>query len=93
MAEDVQEPIEANPSPLPDQLWAALRQIAPPIMAYAIGKGWIQDDTAALIGALAAIAWPIIAGQLKTRLRAKQLATVAANPEVPAHVATLKVKP
>ena len=82
------EAIEVHGSPLPDQLWAALRQIAPPMMAYALGKGWLENDLAALLGALGAIVWPIVAGQIKTRLRAQQLTTVAAS--APDDVATVK---
>ena len=83
-----EDSIEVHGSPLPDQLWAAVRQIAPPVMAFALGKGWLENDVAALLGALGAIVWPIVAGQLKTRLRATQLATVAAS--APDDVATVK---
>jgi hypothetical protein len=93
MTQPAPEPIEVNDSPLPDQLWAAVRQVAPPIMAFVIGKGWIGDDLAVLLGALGAIVWPIVAGQLNTRRRAQQLATVAASPRVPDSVAVLKSAP
>jgi len=85
-----QEPIEANASPLPDQLWAGIRQVAPAVMAFAIGRHWIADDVSILLGVAGGMVWPIIAGQLKTRRRAVQLATVASSPEVPDHVAKLK---
>jgi hypothetical protein len=90
MTDEPNQPIEVHDSPLPDQLWAAVRQVAPPIMAFVIGKGWIGDDLAILLGALGAIVWPIVAGQIKTRRRAQQLATVAASPRVPDSVAHLK---
>lgn len=90
MTDDTTPPIEANASPLPDQLWAAVRQIAPAIMAFVIGRGWMPDDLAVLLGVAGGIVWPIVAGQLKTRQRAQQLAAVAGSPEVPDHVAKLK---
>lgn len=70
------EPMEINGSPLPDQLWAAVRQIAPAVMAFALGKGWLDNDSAVLLGVVGGIVWPIVAGQLKTRKRACQLATL-----------------
>lgn len=85
---DTTPPIAVNASPLPDQLWAAVRQIAPPITAFALGRGWIGEDVAGLIAAVLAIVWPIVAGQIKTRERAKQLATIAG--EVDDAVATVQ---
>lgn len=83
-------PIVVDASPLPDQLWAAVRQVAPPVMAFAIGKGWLANDVAVLLGTLGAIVWPIVAGQLKTRHRAKQLATIVSDRRVPDAVGMLK---
>lgn len=88
--ETAQTPIEANASPLPDQLWAGLRQIAPAAMAFAIGRHWIADDLSILLGVSGGMVWPIIAGQLKTRRRAVELATVAGSSKVPDSVAKLK---
>ena len=82
--------IEVNGSPLPDQLWAALRQIAPPVMAYALGKHWIGGDLATLLGVAGAIIWPIVAGQIHTRHRATQLANIANDTRVPSEVAVIK---
>lgn len=69
-------PIVVNDSPLPDQLWAGVRQIAPAITAFALGKGWLDNETATLQAAVIGIVWPIVAGQMKTRRRAKQLANL-----------------
>ena len=85
-----QPPISVNASPLPDQLWAGLRQIAPAAMAFAIGRHWIADDMSILLGIAGGMVWPIVAGQLKTRHRAKQLASVANDPRVPDAVASVK---
>ncbi len=80
--------IEVHSSPIPDQLWAGLRQIAPAAATFALGKGWIDNDALILLTACAGVIWPIVAGQLKTRRRAVELATVA--DAAPNHVATLK---
>lgn len=79
-------PIVVDGSPLSDQLWAAMRQIAPPAMAFAIGKGWISNELGILLGTVAAIIWPIVAGQLKTRHRAVQLANIAKDGRNPGAV-------
>jgi hypothetical protein len=90
MTDDTMSPIAVNSSPLPDQLWAAVRQIAPPAMAFAIGKGWIGNDAGILLGSVGAIVWPIVAGQIKTRERAQQLTTIAGDARTPDAVATVK---
>lgn len=89
--DDLTPPVEVHSSPLPDQLWAAARQAIPPVVAFAIGRHWIADDVGTVILAIAGVLAPIIAGQLKTRKRAQQLATIAASPQVPDSVATIKV--
>jgi hypothetical protein len=83
-------PIEVNASPVQDQLWAGIRQIAPALMAFLIGRNLIQNDTAILLGVVGGIAWPIIAGQLKTRRRAVDLATIANDKRVPDEVAVIR---
>ena len=90
MTDDTTPPIEVHATPLPDMLWAALRQIAPPIATFALGKGWIDNDLLILLTAIAGVLWPIVAGQLKTRERATQLATAASDPRVPDEVLTVK---
>lgn len=82
------ETIEVNSSPLLDQLWAGLRQIAPALVAFALGRGWLQSDEAVFLGVVGGVAWPILAGQLKTRRRAQQLATLTDH--VPDSVAVFK---
>ncbi len=83
-------PVIVHESAWPDQLWALLRQILPPISAFLIGRGIIDDDTVGLIGATGVILVPIIIGQLKTRLRANQLAGL--EKRVPDHLLTTKAK-
>lgn len=91
MADDNEQPqIEVNASPLPDQLWAALRQIAPPVMAFLVGRHLIDNDTVVLLGVAGGVVWPIVAGQLKTRHRAMQLANIANDPRTPDAVAVAK---
>ena len=82
--------IQVNGSPLVDQLWAGVRQIAPPVMAFALGRHWISGDLATLLAVAGAVVYPIVLGQLKTRHRAKQLATIAGDERVPDAVAVLK---
>ena len=74
--QDPEVPVEIHASPLPDQAWALLRQLIPPIVAFCVGKGLIDDNTAALIISVLAMVAPIIIGQLKTRLRATQFAII-----------------
>lgn len=91
MSDDNEQPqIVINPSPLPDQLWAALRQIAPPVMAFLIGRHLIADDVAVVMGLAGGVIWPIVAGQIATHHRATQLANIAGDKRVPDAVATLK---
>ena len=69
--------IEVEASPLPGSLWMLLRQIIPPIIAFSVGRGWIADDTASLIGAVAATLVPIIYGQTRTWNRSSALLALA----------------
>lgn len=93
MTEETTQPIEAHDSPLPDQAWAALRQFAPAVMAFAIGRGWLSDDLSILLGVLGGVVWPIVAGQLKTRRRATELAILARAPTTPDSLAVIKGAP
>lgn len=70
------QPLNVHATPLPDQLWAGVRQVAPALMAFSLGKGWLQNDMAVLLGVVGGVVWPIVAGQLKTRRRAQELAHV-----------------
>lgn len=85
------EPIKVNSSPVPAQIWAGLRQVVPPVVAFLIGRHYIPDDVATLILAIAAgIGVPIAFGQYSTRAQAQTLAAVATNPAVPDSVITTK---
>lgn len=75
-------PMVVNASALPDMLWAGVRQAAPPIMAFLIGRNLIANDVALMLGVLGAIVWPIVAGQLKTRHRATQLGNLGKDRRV-----------
>ena len=96
MADDQEQPegvaqqVQVDDSTLSVQLWAGVRQIAPPLMAFAIGRHWIADDLSVVLGIGGAILYPIIAGQLKTRARQKQLIAIARDKRVPDAVAVLK---
>jgi hypothetical protein len=91
VTDDNEKPqIAVNGSPLTDQLWAGVRQIAPPVMAFLIGRHLIADDVAVLLGIAGGVIWPIVAGQIATRHRATQLTNIAADPRVPDAVAVVK---
>lgn len=82
------DPIEVSASPLIDQLWAGVRQVAPAMMAFSLGKGWLADDVAVLLGVIGGVVWPIVAGQLRTRERSKLIVTL--TNAAPDTVAVLK---
>lgn len=71
------EPITVPASPWPEQLWTTARQIVPPVVAFAMGRGWLASDTAAMLAAVGVGLYPIVMGQLKTWDRSKKLATLA----------------
>lgn len=82
--------VQVNANSLPDQFWTGVRQIATVVGAWAVGKGYLQADTASALGAILLVAVPIAYGQWKTYLRATQLATIASSPSVPDAVAQIK---
>lgn len=84
--------IEANGTPVMDQTFAGVRQILIALTSYALGKGLIDNELAALLTAVGGVLLPIIAGQMKVRRRARELASVAASPYVPDNIARLKGK-
>lgn len=84
------KPIEAHASPVPDQAWSGVRSVLMAVSAFALGRGWIQGDTATLLAAVVGVAGPFVIGQLKIRRRSTELATVAAHPATPSDVAVLK---
>lgn len=95
-------PMQANPTPTTDQAAAAVRTVLLCIGVITALAGFVakrdlagfitymqSSEFAAALGLLlaaATFAW----GQWKTRHRAKQLATVAADPRVPDEVISLK---
>ena len=83
-------PIVAHESPLPDQAWSGLRTLALAVSTFALGRGWITNDVAILLTAAGGVLWPIVAGQLKIRRRAVELATVIAHPDTPNNVGVLR---
>lgn len=54
------------------QAVAAVRQIALVAGGYAVGRGWLADDTLTAITTIAVLVVPFIWGQLKTRNLAKK---------------------
>lgn len=82
--------VKVNKTPTKDQLWAGVRTAVVAISAWAVGKGFIGQDTATMLGSVALVAVPVVIGQLKTRRRAQELAKIAASPKVPDSVAQIK---
>jgi hypothetical protein len=68
-------------SPWRKQVLKTVRQVVPPVITFALGRGWLADDTAALVAALAAIAWPIIDRQ-RTYARSQHLTVLALADDV-----------
>ena len=50
-----------------------IRQVLPPLVAFAVGRGWLANDSATLVAALAAIAVPILDGQRVSLRRSRAL--------------------
>ncbi|WP_179505737.1 MULTISPECIES: Pam3-gp28 family putative phage holin [unclassified Sphingomonas] len=71
-------PLQIDASPVPYQLVSLVRQALPPLVAFAVGRGWLADDSATLLLALVAIALPIIQGQRHSLQRSRALARLAA---------------
>lgn len=55
------------------QAWAGLRQLIPVVATYALAKGYVGEDTLTLILGAAGVILPIVAGQVSTREKAKNL--------------------
>jgi hypothetical protein len=54
------------------QVAAAARQLALAIGGYAVGRGWLEDDTVTAIATVAVLIVPFIWGQLTTRKLVKK---------------------
>lgn len=83
------EPILVHGSPIPDMAFSFMRDAAKILVAFALGRGWIQGDTATVIaglGAAFAVAW----GQYKTFKRSSQLTAIARDPNTPESVVQIK---
>ncbi|WP_408590101.1 hypothetical protein [Novosphingobium sp.] len=71
------DPIEVNGSPIGEQLWSGVRTVAVAGGAFALGRGYIAQDTLALLAAIGAVAWGVIAAQMKTWQRSHKLVKLA----------------
>jgi hypothetical protein len=102
MADNETAPISVNATPATDQIAAAMRSLVLVVSAITALAGiaskhdlkgfiaYVQSSdflaAASVVVAVGSFAW----SQLKTRKRAVQLATIAADPRVPDAVATVK---
>ena len=71
-----QAPIRISASPLPFQFALLARQALPPLVAFAMGRGWLANDSATLVMAMAAIALPIADSQRRSLGRSRALASL-----------------
>ncbi|GHC97690.1 Pam3-gp28 family putative phage holin [Novosphingobium pokkalii] len=83
-----QPPLEIDASPRPYQVSVLIRQVLPPLVAFAVGRGWLANDSATLVAALAAIAVPILDGQRISLRRSRALIRLGAI--VPDDVAVVR---
>jgi len=102
MTDNTTPPIQANPTPVTDQAASAIRTVLLCIGVVSALAGFVaKRDLAGFIAymqssdflaamSLLLAAGSFVWGQWKTRHRAKQLATVAADPRVPDEVIALK---
>jgi len=81
------EPIVVNSNPAPDAIWAAARQILLVIGGWAVGRGYLEDDTLSGIVTVVVIVGPLIYGQIKgLRNHAKLVTAAEAAPSSVANV-------
>jgi len=81
-------PMEVSSSPVAEQIWSGVRQVAIAGGAYAAGLGVVEQDTLALLGVVGVVVWGVIASQIKTLERSRKLATLAKA--APDSIAVLK---
>lgn len=84
------EQILVTESAIPGALASAFRQILLVIGGWAVGKGWLDNDTLTALTTIVIIVAPLIYGQIKGLRTHRKLVAVAASPAVPDSVATFK---
>lgn len=82
------EPIEVSGQPLIEQVWGGARLIAVAVGAWALGRGYLAQDTLALLGATGGVVWGVVGSQIKTWQRSAKLIALAST--LPDHIARLK---
>lgn len=82
--------ITVNASAIPALAASNLRVILIAFGAYAVGKGWFTQDLWTQAVPILMILAPWVWGQIQGFITHTKLASVAADPRVPASVATLK---
>ncbi len=69
--------IQAPNGPAGDQVAAGVRQILLVVGGFLVTKGTIDESTLQMIVGVAAVAVPLLWGQLKVRRRASEVSTLA----------------
>ena len=71
------EPIQINASATPGALAAAVRQVLLVAGGWAVGKGYLDNDTVTALITIAVIVGPLVYGQIKGIRTHEKLVTVA----------------
>jgi hypothetical protein len=69
--------IEVDKSPMYAAWWSLVRQIALVFGGWALGRGYLQHDTAAALGTIGAIAFPLIYGQIRGLINHRNMVELA----------------
>ena len=57
--------IEVEKTPFGTAIWSLVRQIALILGGWAIGRGYLEHDTALALGSIGTILFPLVYGQVK----------------------------
>lgn len=79
--------ITVNESVVPGAITSLARQIGLVIGGWLVGKGYLDNDTATMLGTLGLIVLPLVYGQVKNWMTHRKLVTLAnASPDAMAIV-------
>lgn len=86
MSTPVSKPVVAR-QPLPPTVEALLRYVLTAFGAYALGKGWVDDEGLQVLTGFVLVAAPVVWGLISTYTNRKEQLSVAEDPRVPDTVA------
>ena len=73
-----EQDITVRENPALEQFTAGFRQVLLVVGGWAVGKGYLESDTVAMIGTLAVILGPLLYGQIKQWNNHKKIVTLVA---------------